>query len=180
MHAPAIMGRTNLTNLLERQLGTLVSSVEIAIRNNLSSSNVVAETTLAGLLNKVYGWGLVNANAVSQNFPGIDLIDQERNIAVQVTSTRTLEKVRHTLTEVAKLGKTFDRLIILIITNQSPTKDMKSCTVTGYSGSMEIWNIPEVFRVAKGHLPIPHPPCARSAANECRLRLMRISHRYHG
>ena len=143
------IGRSGLTSLLEHQLGTLVSSVEIAIRNNLSSSNVVAETTLAGLLNLVYGWDLVNANAISQNFPGVDLIDKGRNIAVQVTSTRSVDKVRHTLTEVAKLGVGFDRLIILIITNQSPTRDMKSCTVTGYSGGMEIWNIPEVFRVAK-------------------------------
>ena len=143
------IGRPGLTSLLEHQLGTLVSSVEIAIRNNLSSSNVVAETTLAGLLNLVYGWNLVNANAISQNYPGVDLIDKDRNIAVQVTSTRSVEKVRHTLTEVAKLGVTFDRLIILVITNQAPTKDMKSCTVTGYSGGMEIWNIPEVFRVAK-------------------------------
>ena len=143
------IGRPGLTSLLEHQLGTLVSSVEIAIRNNLSSSNVVAETTLAGLLNLVYGWDLVNANAISQNYPGVDLIDKDRNIAVQVTSTRSVEKVRHTLTEVAKLGVTFDRLIILVITNQAPTKDMKSCTVTGYSGGMEIWNIPEVFREAK-------------------------------
>ena len=130
------IGRGGLTELLKLQLGTLVSSVEIAIRNNLSSSNVVAETTLAGLLNLVYGWDLVNANAISQNFPGVDLIDKGRNIAVQVTSTRSVDKVRHTLTEVAKLGVGFDRLIILIITNQSPTRDMKSCTVTGYSGGM--------------------------------------------
>ena len=143
------IGRAGLTSQLEHQLGTLVSSVEIAIRNNLSSSNVVAETTLAGLLNLVYGWDLVNANAISQNFPGVDLIDQGRNIAVQVTSTRSVDKVRHTLTEVAKLGVTFDRLIILIITNQSPTREMKACSVNGYSGSMEIWNIPEVFRVAR-------------------------------
>ena len=143
------IGRGGLTELLKLQLGTLVSSVEIAIRNNLSSSNVVAETTLAGLLNLVYGWDLVNANAISQNYPGVDLIDKDRNIAVQVTSTRSVEKVRHTLTEVAKLGVTFDHLIILIITNQSPTREMKACAVDGYSGSMEIWNIPEVFRVAK-------------------------------
>ena len=143
------IGRAGLTSQLEHQLGTLVSSVEIAIRNNLSSSNVVAETTLAGLLNLVYGWDLVNANAISQNFPGVDLIDQGRNIAVQVTSTRSVDKVRHTLTEVAKLDVTFDRLIILIITNQSPTREMKACSVNGYSGSMEIWNIPEVFRVAR-------------------------------
>lgn len=136
--------RQILTDKLEHQLGTLVSRVEIAIRNNLSSSNVVAETTLAGLLNLVYGWHLVNANAISQNYPGVDLIDQERSIAVQVTSSRTTKKVRHTLEEVAKLDTTFSRLILLIITNQAVTPDMKTC-----AGTMELWNIPDVFRSAK-------------------------------
>ena len=68
-------GRLVLTDRLQSQLGTLVSAVEIAGQNNLSSSHVVAETTLAGLLNRVYGWELVNANAIRQNCPGIDLID---------------------------------------------------------------------------------------------------------
>ena len=48
-------GRLVLTDRLQSQLGTLVSAVEIAGQNNLSSSHVVAETTLAGLLNRVYG-----------------------------------------------------------------------------------------------------------------------------
>lgn len=142
-------GREILTARLSQQLGMLVSSVEIAIRNNLSSSNVVAETTLAGLLNLVYGWNLVNANSISQNSPGVDLIDTERKIAIQVTSTRSMEKVRHTQKEVAKLGVTFERLIILIITNQAPTPAMTSCTIPGYTGSTEVWNIPDIFRIAK-------------------------------
>ena len=104
-------GRLVLTDRLQNQLGTLVSAVEIAGQNNLSSSHVVAETTLMGLLNRVYGWELVNANAIRQNCPGIDLIDEERSIAVQVTATRTAEKVRHTLEEFFKNGlhHRFDR-----------------------------------------------------------------------
>lgn len=141
--------REILTAKLNHQLGTLVSRVELAARNNLSSANVVAETTLTGLLNQVFGWNLVNANAISQNYPGVDLIDQERNIAVQITSTRSVEKVRNTLAKAANLGVTFQNLIVLIITNQPATPSMRDCTVPGYTGSMEIWNIPDIFRRAK-------------------------------
>ena len=142
-------GRLVLTDRLQSQLGTLVSAVEIAGQNNLSSSHVVAETTLAGLLNRVYGWELVNANAIRQNCPGIDLIDEERSIAVQVTATRTAEKVRHTLEEVAKSGVVYKRLIVLLITNAQPTPAMLTCTVPTYTGDLEVWNIPHVFRDAK-------------------------------
>ena len=117
-------GRLILTDRLQSQLGTLVSAVEIAGQNNLSSSHVVAETTLAGLLNRVYGWELVNA-------------------------TRTPEKVRHTLETVGKSGVVYKRLIVLLITNAQPTPAMLSCTVPAYSSSAEIWNIPHVFRDAK-------------------------------
>ena len=41
-------GRLVLTDRLQSQLGTLVSAVEIAGQNNLSSSHVVSETTLMG------------------------------------------------------------------------------------------------------------------------------------
>ncbi|MBQ4550388.1 MAG: tetratricopeptide repeat protein [Oscillospiraceae bacterium] len=142
-------GRLVLTDRLQSQLGTLVSAVEIAGQNNLSSSHVVAETTLAGLLNRVYGWALVNANAIRQNCPGIDLIDEARSIAVQVTATRTAEKVRHTLEEVAKSGVVYKRLIVLLITNAQPTPAMLTCTVPNYSGDLEVWNIPHVFRDAR-------------------------------
>ena len=142
-------GRLVLTDRLQSQLGTLVSAVEIAGQNNLSSSHVVAETTLAGLLNRVYGWELVNANAIRQNCPGIDLIDEARSIAVQVTATRTAEKVRHTLEEVAKSGVVYKRLIVLLITNAQPTPAMQTCAVPTYTGSVEVWNIPHVFRDAR-------------------------------
>lgn len=137
-------GREILVTRLHQQLGTLVGSVEIAARNNLGSTYVVAETTLAGLLNRVYGWELVNANAGTQNYPGVDLIDVGRKIAVQVTATRTVKKVRHTLEEVARLGVTFERLILLVISNQPATPDMKAS-----AGPMELWSIPDVFRAAK-------------------------------
>ena len=149
MAADILEGREILTSRLKNQLGVLVNSVEIAGQNNLSSSHVVAETTLAGLLNLVYGWELVNANAIRQNCPGVDLIDEDRKIAVQVTSTRTVEKVRHTLEEVGKSGVIYKKLIILTITNAAPTDGMKNCTVPTYSGPMEVWNISDVFRVAK-------------------------------
>ena len=136
-------GRERQASLLLQQLVTLTNSVTVAVRNNLTTSAVVAETTLAGLLNRIFGWELVNANAISRNFPGVDLIDRDRRIGVQVTATCTPDKVRNTIQKVEKLDIQFDRLIMLIISNDSPTKKMKE-----EAGSMELWNSEALFRQA--------------------------------
>lgn len=154
MSSHVLDGRDVLVNRLQKLLGTLVHSVEIASQNNLSSSHVVAEATTAGLLNRIYGWELVNANAIRQNFPGVDLIDKDRNIAVQVTATRTVEKVRHTLLEVGKSGVRYDALIVLILTNIKPTDGMCTCTVPSYTGPVKVWHIPDIFRDAMELDPI--------------------------
>ena len=141
-------GREVLVSRVKSLLGTLVSSVAIAGQNNLSSSHVVAETTMTGLMNRVYGWELVNANAIRQNYPGIDLIDPQRNIAVQVTANRTTEKVRHTLKEVGRSGVVYSELIVLLLTHSKPTDAMRTCTDPAYSGAVKVWNISDVFRDA--------------------------------
>ena len=135
--------RQILNARLEHQLGTLVSSVEIAIRANLASSNVAAENTLMELLNRVYGWNLVNANSVSQNYAGVDLIDEEQKIGIQVTSSMDTEKIRHTLEKVSTLDIPFQRVIVLFISSRSVTRTMKA-----HAGTMELWNIPDVYRDA--------------------------------
>ena len=78
--------RIALIDQLSDQLALLVVKTKNDIRSNLGSTNVVAETILCGLLNRMYDWNLVNANSISQNYPGVDLIDERNNIAVQVTS----------------------------------------------------------------------------------------------
>ena len=50
------------------------------------------------LLNMVYGYTLINLNALSENYPGIDLGDSEHRICVQVTSDRSRKKVEKTIT----------------------------------------------------------------------------------
>lgn len=141
-------GRGLLSIRLNQQLGTLVSSVKIGIQNNLSLFNIVAETTLAELLNRIHGWTLVNANSIRQNHPGVDLIDPKQKIAVQVTSTRKVDKVRNTLDKTGRLDDDFEKLIILVITHEPPTKEMKNCALPGNVKHMDIWSISDVLQDA--------------------------------
>lgn len=66
-------------------------------RLGLTDLNKMCESMFIPILNRIYGWNLVNVNDTVANEPGIDLKDCQNNVVVQVTSDRTLHKVRHTI-----------------------------------------------------------------------------------
>ena len=75
------------------------------------------ESLMEGLLNIILDSSLKNMNLEEPNFPAIDLGDDKKKLAVQVTSTGTREKMRHTLKEFFENGleKRFRRLIVVVV-----------------------------------------------------------------
>ena len=75
-----------------------------AIRTNVEMSNFIGyydidrelENIIAKLLNITYGYKFVNANDKNKNFPAVDIIDDEKRTAVQVTADNSYEKINHT------------------------------------------------------------------------------------
>ena len=84
-------------NKINEALLTLIQSARADSKGNLQNKNVLMEGFYRDFLNILYGWKLVNANAEKQNFPGIDLIDRENHIAVQVSATCDYNKIQHSL-----------------------------------------------------------------------------------
>src|SRR5690606_9032079 len=73
------------------------------------------------MLNEVLGLQLENLNTSQRkNFPAIDLADFINRVAIQVTSTSSLEKVRSTLETFGRhnLNQQFDVLYIYVITEK--------------------------------------------------------------
>lgn len=142
-------GRMYYINEIDQQLGRLVSWVEIANRNNRSDVSVISENILCGLLNRMYGWNLINANTPTHpNFPGVDLVDDKACVAVQITAQNTLDKVKDMLEKFFRhqLDERFSRLILMEITNQEPTQGMRSKKEGCFYGQRDIWNIPRLVR----------------------------------
>ena len=140
-------GRTVLTAKIDEQISRLTTVVQNEIKNNLSTRNVVAETILAGLLNRIHGWNLINANRIRANYPAVDLVDQTKRVAVQVSSTNDLKKIDHTLAEFSKnhLEVDYDRLYILTISTANSTKTMQKRAIPGiFYGKEDIWNMPKL------------------------------------
>ena len=87
---------------------------------NLYDINIHAENVIIPILNLVYGVNLVNINNQVKNSAAIDLVDAENRIAIQVTSTATGEKIKHTINEFVKNKRPedYDRLLVYIITEK--------------------------------------------------------------
>src|SRR5262249_41285205 len=76
--------------------------------------NRVAEYILLPILKEVYNYSqLRNLNEETGNYPGIDLADDDAGVAIQVTSTRSLEKVKHTLEQFFKKRPTYEKSPVL-------------------------------------------------------------------
>jgi hypothetical protein len=96
MHA---MKEPDLDNEIKRLLTWVVVCIKTDNYQGLSDVNVYTESFSAGILNHIWDCDLKNLNTYKdRNYPGIDLGDGNAEIAVQVTSTDTREKVTHTIT----------------------------------------------------------------------------------
>src|SRR5580704_10518027 len=90
--------------------------------------NRVAQNVMVPVFAEIYGYShLRNLDiGTSGNFPSIDLADDVARVAIQVTATPTLDKVKDTLSKFLEdranvqppLAKRYDRLIIYILTEK--------------------------------------------------------------
>ena len=92
--------------------------------------NKVSEDLMLGVLRDVYGWaGLRNLNAQEKaNFPGIDLADDGARVAIQVTATPTLDKIKSTIATFLKhnLDQRYGRLLIYVLTRKQASYSEKA------------------------------------------------------
>jgi hypothetical protein len=90
---------------------------------NKTDINKASETILIPLFREIYNYtNLENINYIEDNpnYPSIDLGDKKARVAIQVTATRDIKKIKHTLSKFAenKLYDQYDRLIIYILTEK--------------------------------------------------------------
>jgi hypothetical protein len=87
---------------------------------NLNDCSVVSENFFAQLLNVVYGYELKNINLISHNASVIDLYDSTNRISVQITSTKSLTKIKDCLQQFLnkKLYNKYNQLFVYILTKK--------------------------------------------------------------
>jgi len=96
------MNSRNLQDRLSTNLSLISNKIEIENASNNQSLNIILETPFLEVLNKIFKYNLVNTNKLSSNFPGVDGIDLENKVMVQVTSTFSYEKIKKTVENIIK------------------------------------------------------------------------------
>lgn len=71
----------------------------VKLRNSVNDTGInrTSENLVLRLLNAAYDYDLVNLNWEDSQYPAVDLGDRERGISFQVTSTKTLNKIKESL-----------------------------------------------------------------------------------
>lgn len=92
-----IYDRTQAFDTIKKSLAIIC--VDIRQRQSLNdlSLNIQGENFFRDVFNLVYGRNFVNANDLNQNTAYIDLIDERHKELIQITSTRSKEKILNTL-----------------------------------------------------------------------------------
>lgn len=113
------MKQQDLINRLRDELAHFVAQTEGNSAMGLTDHNKIAENLICGLMREILGLrGLKNLNATERaNFPAIDLADIGARVAVQVTATATLQRVKSAIKKFLdhNLDLSFDRLIVYVL-----------------------------------------------------------------
>lgn len=123
--------------------------IENADSINLMDINIHSENFYRDFLNLLLDLDLKNINIVEKNAAAIDLGDEIKKIALQVTATGDLKKTKDTVKKFNEkdLNKKYDRLIILNITSKKSHRE----PLVGDSGKYQldtkkdIWDLKNIL-----------------------------------
>ncbi|PBQ07770.1 hypothetical protein CCL07_08815 [Pseudomonas congelans] len=112
-----MLEKSRLMDALEVYFAVFQVCISRKSRMGLVDDNILAEDFVASLLNQLRGWRLKNVNTKCSNVPGIDLIDDEGKIGVQVTADNSQQKIDNTQTMVNRhnLREKIDKLVVFFL-----------------------------------------------------------------
>lgn len=109
----------DLLNEFRVAMSQLVTQIEAASAMQMYDIHKVSENLVLGVLREIYGWRqLRNMNSTERaNFPGIDLADDVAGVAIQVTGTPNLEKIKSTFDTFLRHGldRKYQRVVVFVL-----------------------------------------------------------------
>jgi len=125
---------------------------DVKLRNSLNDTgiNSTSENLVLRLLNAAFDYNLTNLNWDDTNYPAIDLGDRKLGIAVQVTATDTIDKIKETLkkffTPKVPYKKFPGGLYFFFLKEKPPklqtkTKQNLKIIATGFDPEQQMWSM---------------------------------------
>lgn len=156
------MRHLGLLNEFRELIAQFSREAEAASAMQQYDAHLVAEQVICGLMQSLCGWPQMrNLNAEQSNFPGIDLADDGARVAIQVTATADLTKVKHTLEKLISHGlhQRYDRLVVYVLTAKQGSYSQTAIDgVTGDSFTLtadqDIWDYRDLCAKATEASPV--------------------------
>ncbi|MCD4795219.1 MAG: SMEK domain-containing protein [Bacteroidales bacterium] len=127
--------RQKAFNSISRVLAITRYDIEQRQLINEYGLNIHGENYFRDVFNSIYDFKLENDNFNSQNSACIDLIDTDRRLAYQITTTRTKKKIENTLKALKKTKyKNYTIKIFYLLDKAKPNKD----TIEEFKGNYYI------------------------------------------
>lgn len=113
------MNREEEIKVIINELVKLKSIIENENKLNLTDKNIFLEDIVSQVINIMYEYSLKNTNLNICNYPCIDLIDENKKVAVQVTTNVTHAKIQSTLDKFfeKEYDKNIDQIKFVIFQN---------------------------------------------------------------
>lgn len=146
------MNKKQYLNDIIKKLAILSKEIELNNSQNLTDINISTEDFVKDLLNLTFGYNFININETTKNAPSIDLVDNDKKVAVQVTSSSTTSKIKDTVTKFVEHDwyLKYTRLIIFNISKISKyQKDTIGNEQFSISTKTDIWNFDYIINKIK-------------------------------
>ncbi|MBD9667078.1 SMEK domain-containing protein [Variovorax sp. VRV01] len=142
----------DLQNEFRELIAQLRHEIEAASAMGQFDAHKVSENLMCGLLRELCDWSaLRNLNTEQSNFPGIDLADDTHRVAIQITATADIGKVKYTLEQFVShdLHQRYDRLIVYVLTAKQGSYSQAAIEVAcagkhQFSAGTDVWDYKEL------------------------------------
>ena len=146
------MNRANYYNYIEEKLHTLAQRITTGGKLNMLSLHLHSESFYQHFFNLLHTYNLVNLNQESQNVEAIDLIDRDKKIVIQVSSTATKTKIEGALSK-ASIADYSDHTFKFISIAKDASSLRKNTYVNphsiGFQPSRDIYDIASILNEIK-------------------------------
>lgn len=150
------MKHLDLLNEFRELNSQLKTEVESASAMGHYDTHAVAENLMCKLLNELCGYGnLRNLNQDKDNYPGIDLADDNARVAFQITATSDLAKVKDTLETFLRhnLQQKYDRLVVYVLTQKQNSYSQDSINSSlgdkfKFNANQDVWDYRDIAKLA--------------------------------
>jgi len=141
-------------NIIVHELSSFRYEIESKNSCGFIDDNIFAENIIKDLLNICFEWELKNLNEESNNYPGIDLGDNNKHIGVQVTSTKTSKKITDSLNAIvqSKVYETYNEIYFFILGKKQKSYSVEYSNYPLVDCSDEnIWDIDDLISWCKNY-----------------------------